>query len=491
MLLRISMALLLGILSLPLSFVEGQVLTVSESEKLSSNFLNYRVLGKNTSGVLIYKHKREREMIEIYDQNMALIRRKTLESSLQPVESVNVLLVEDGSVLHFYVHKTKRVHYLFAQAMDEGLLDKNPPQLLDSVDRREDGNWDEFMIRLSEDRSQVLVFRQSLKGAQSTGVLMRLFDTELRERWLDELSFDDIEKDMVLSDAFISNGGDVCIVQIRDLSKLRPESFPHAIIHMRPADFGVFRKLAMTESPEGRIREMAFSWDSRNNRIIGAGFFAESNRSFSSGLYFISASASGEWVARQFTPFHPDFIKSLSTRTSRKRDEIPVYNIQEIVARSDGGALLVAEYIHETSESYEYTDYDPYYGGYRTSTRYINYHEYEDIMLLMLEPDGMLAWEEIIRKKQVSREDRGRNSSFAMLNAHRQLFFIFNEDISYNTNVLQYNMDTRGKVNRSSMFNANSKELMLVPRRARQISGNEIVIPSIYKNNLAFVKLSY
>ncbi len=168
-----------------------------------------------------------------------------------------------------------------------------------------------------------------------------------------------------------------------------------------------------------------------------------------------------------------------------------MYDIQELIVRSDGGVVLISEFINETSEAYEYTDYDPYYGGYRTSSRYINYHEYEDILLIMIDPDGALSWEDVIRKKQVSREDHGRNSSFALLNVQSQLFFIFNEDISYNTNVLQYVLDTGGKINRNTMFNANTNEVMLVPRKARQVSGNEIIIPSIYKNNLAFVKLTY
>jgi hypothetical protein len=469
----------------------AQSLSISEAEKINTGLLNYRVLGKNSTGILVYKNKRDREVIETYDNSMALVRRKTLDMTLQPAESVNVLLMEDGSIVHVYVYKDKQAHYLEAQRMDERLIDIGPPQILDSLNRREDGNWDEFMIRHSNDRSRLLVYRQSLKGGQTIGIFMKLFDSKLQESWRDDLTIIEPDHDMLLQDAFVSDLGDVAFCFIRDNSRLRLETYPHTVLHFRAAEFGDFRRLEISDHADYRIREIAFSWDVQNNRLVGTGFYSEPGRSFASGVLFLSAQASGEWFNYTFTPFSPEFVKNLTGQSSKKREEIPMYDIQELIVRSDGGVVLISEFINETSEAYEYTDYDPYYGGYRTSTRYINYHEYEDILLIMIDPDGALSWEDVIRKKQVSREDHGRNSSFALLNVQSQLFFIFNEDISYNTNVLQYVLDTGGKINRNTMFNANTNEVMLVPRKARQVSGNEIIIPSIYKNNLAFVKLTY
>ncbi|MBI1191812.1 MAG: hypothetical protein GC205_01370 [Bacteroidetes bacterium] len=479
------------ILLLGAGLAQAQTLSVSEAEKISSAFLNYRILGKNNTGVLVYKHRKDRELIETYDDNMALVRRKTLDMQHQPAESVNVLLMADGSLIHFYVYKSNKVHYLEAQLMDERLVDVGEPVVLDSVNPREDGNWDEFMLRNSEDRSKVMVFRQSFRLGQVSGIQLRLFDAALRPLWADELLMDGKDKDMTLQDAFLSNRGDVAFVQVRDKVRLRAETYPHATLHFRPADFGLFRRQEVSGNLDVRIGELAFAWDVRNNRLVGAGFYSEAGRAYAAGVLYVATAASGEAPTEAFNAFSPELVKNLTGRSSKKREEIPLYDIQEIIVRSDGGFMLISEYISETSEAYEFTDYDPYYGGYRTSTRYINYHEYEDILLLMMEPDGTLSWEDVIRKKQVSREDHGRNSSFALLNTRNNLFFIFNEDISYNTNVLQYVMDTKGSLNRTSMFNANTNEVMLVPRKARQVSGNEIVIPSIYKNSLAFVKLTY
>ena len=469
----------------------AQALAVSEPERVNSTLLNYRVLGKNDGGVLIYKHRRDKEVIEAYDRNMALVRRKTLGTGGKTAETVNILLTPDGGLIHFYAYKEKRLEYLEAQRLDANLVDVGEAVLIDSVDNREEGNWDDFMVRQSLDLSLFIVFRMDARTTYLEGVHTRVINAQLQEVYRDLLVLEDSDGQMLLNDAFISDQGDLAFAFVRDQGRLRAESFPHVVLHIRPVDFGLFTRLVVDDLPEARVREIDFAWDQINNRLVGTGFYAENNRNFASGVLFFSAEANGQWKAKTFAPFSPDFVEDISGRSTRKRDEIPLYDVQNLIVRSDGGAVLVAEYVNESSEAYEYTDYDPYYGGYRTATRYINYHEYEDILLLMVDPDGTVHWDDVIRKKQVSREDFGRNSSFCMLNAQSRLFFIFNEDISYDTNVMQYVLDTKGTLHRDAILNADANEIMLVPRKALQVSGNEIVIPSLYKNNLAFVKLAY
>ena len=91
----------------------------------------------------------------------------------------------------------------------------------------------------------------------------------------------------------------------------------------------------------------------------------------------------------------------------------------------------------------------------------------------------------------MSREDRGVNSSYALVNIKDKCMFIFNEDIEQNANVLEYVMTATGELDRNSLFNANQQEVQIRPSSAQQISYNEIVIPSIYKKSLSFVKIKF
>ena len=71
------------------------------------------------------------------------------------------------------------------------------------------------------------------------------------------------------------------------------------------------------------------------------------------------------------------------------------YVIRDVVVRYDGGVLVMAEYRNENTESYQHTNYDPYY-GYRTSTEYVDYYNFEDVMVLSLTPAGGLDWYNVI-----------------------------------------------------------------------------------------------
>lgn len=169
---------------------------------------------------------------------------------------------------------------------------------------------------------------------------------------------------------------------------------------------------------------------------------------------------------------------------------LPVYQIGTIIPRVDGGALLVAEFYDKTVESYEFTNYDPYV-GYRTSTRQVEFYEYDDILLFSIKPDGTPSWNNVIRKKQISREDNGVNSSYGVLTLKDRCIFIFNEDVEQNSNVLQYEMSFTGELDRKSLFNANQQEVQIRPGSAEQIALNEIIIPSIYKKSLRFVRIKF
>ena len=469
----------------------AQDIHVSETEKVTSNFLSYRVIGKNSAGVLVYKHKRDRETIELFDANMGLVRRKTLPVGELNAETVKVELMEDD-LIHFYSFKVKRMQYLAAQRINSKLEDVGPQVLLDSFDRRADENWTTHYITRAEGGTNVMAYRVRTRTGDLLAVQSQVFDPKLKAVWEGEVAFDEPDRSMTLTEAFLSQSGCISYVLLRDEGRLRADSYPHIVVHSKSPGGGFSRSELASEVPKRRIREVKFAWDLAGDRMVAAGFFSDDNRPFAKGTFL----AAHDPVIAQFThstfqDFQEGFVKSLTGKTSRKREEIPIYEIQDLVIRSDGGAMVSAEYVNESAEAYEYTDYDPYYGGYRTSTRYINYHEYEDIILFNMEPDGTVTWDDVIRKKQVSREDYGKNSSYCLINARRKLFFIFNEEISYDTNVMQYSLEAGGELDRSALFNANANEVMLVPRKAKQVAGNEIVIPSVYKNSLSFVKLTF
>ena len=112
-------------------------------------------------------------------------------------------------------------------------------------------------------------------------------------------------------------------------------------------------------------------------------------------------------------------------------------------------------------------------------------------MALSVLPDGSLDWGKVLKKKQISEDDDGFFSSYCLSITPEKLNFIYNEEIYHKTNVSQYVMDKKGQFSRQYLFNAGDKNVLLVPRLGKQISSNEVLIPSYKRNYLSFVKVTY
>jgi hypothetical protein len=111
--------------------------------------------------------------------------------------------------------------------------------------------------------------------------------------------------------------------------------------------------------------------------------------------------------------------------------------------------------------------------------------------MISTRPDGSVDWTNVLRKKQISEDDEGFFSSYSIQTMDGQLRIVYNEEIFYKTNVNEYIVNAEGKANRNFLFNAGTKDLMLAPGIAKQISGRELLIPSFRNRSIKFVKITF
>jgi hypothetical protein len=196
-------------------------------------------------------------------------------------------------------------------------------------------------------------------------------------------------------------------------------------------------------------------------------------------------------LSESYVAFAPEFIAKIKgTRQGRATERLYTFVIDDIILRSDGGAIIVAESYHKTirprNSSAAVDPYGPYTFGEASTTYY-----FEELMVLSLSPTGDLQWKNVLIKSQVSSGDNGRFSSYITMNTGSEVAFIFNDEIRYRTNLVQYTIDPRGSVEREIIFNARKYDLFLMPQMGKQVSAREMVIPSYKKGKLRFVKLNY
>ncbi|HRG89945.1 MAG TPA: hypothetical protein PLW44_13055, partial [Chitinophagales bacterium] len=85
----------------------------------------------------------------------------------------------------------------------------------------------------------------------------------------------------------------------------------------------------------------------------------------------------------------------------------------------------------------------------------------------------------------------GAYSSFLVMNEKDRLRFLYLDDVSNNAVLNEYLLYSIGKTERNTLFNQEDRDLMLLPKMGKQISPNEVVIPSYRGNSLRLVKIIY
>lgn len=478
---------------LPAWQVHAQNVFMSDPEKLSTELTGFDILGKTRSNdVLIYKKYRSQDLVQIYDREMKLKRTKDITLKLDNYETVELIKLDD-EVFQFYTVKENKMIYLNYQRYNNDMERKGDPAKLDSTSLRLGDNFSEFRIMKSKKDAFVLIYKYEYSSGRIDKLYTMVVDDEGRISLRGNINLPDDDFSPDLIRVAITDGGRPVFLFENDNYNCRREKDEVHYLFIMPSNGDQYAKAEIgtaNDSLQSCIRDLNFEIENMSGDIIATGFTGDDNRDAMTGYTAMRISTSGSVMQHNTYAFTTAMLDNIAGITEKNMKYVPVYKVTQIIPRVDGGALVVGEFYEKTVENYENTVYDPYY-GYRTSTRQVEYFNYGDILLLSLNADGAIDWTNIIRKKQVSKEDKGINSSFALANCKQSLYFIFNEDIAQNSNVLQYQMVADGSLDRKSLFNPNQQEVELRNSAAKQISFNEIVIPSIYRRNITFVKVVF
>ncbi|MFN0275650.1 MAG: hypothetical protein ACKVPJ_07890 [Chitinophagales bacterium] len=475
-------------------YANAQNVFISTPEKLSTELIGFDILGKTKNGdLLIYKKYRFEDEVEVLDKQMQLKRKRDITLKLDNYETIELIKINE-EIFQFYTLKESKNLYLNLQKYNIDLEKKGDPKLIDSTSLRLSDNFSEFKIIKSKNDEFVLVYKYEYSNGRIDKLLSTVINSEGNTSQATTVSLATEGFAPELVKATISENGNPVFLFRNDLYNCRREKSTAHYLFIMPKAGNQFAKTEIhnaNDSLESCIREISFEIENKSGKIIAVGITGEDNKDAMLGYtFFVLDATSGNIMQHNTFTFTQEMLDNIAGVDEKKVKYVPTYRVAQIVPRLDGGALMIAEFYEKTVENYENTVYDPYY-GYRTSTRQVEYFEYSDLLLFSLNNNGAIDWSNIIRKKQVSKEDKGVNSSFALANCKESLYFIFNEDISQNNNVLQYQMLADGSLDRKSLFNPNQQEVELRTSAGKQISFNEIIIPSIYRRTIAFVKVVF
>ena len=445
----------------------SQDITLSEEYHYNSGD-GFILMGQVQDTILLFTEKGFDRTIEFFDARLKFLFSKELILE-EPRIHINLAIAREKDFTIIYSYEQRFNLFVRAVKFD---LRGNP---IDSVTLYEEKDFldlEHFSFVLSNDRSKVVLFRSS----KASELECLFFDLESHELVAYEtLHFEDSRVDTELLALVLSDSGNLALLFEKYNFAFRRSRHNH---HLFIYDtFGNLRNDFRADF-SGRL-SVSFNVDrdEKNNRFVVGGMFAPKSTTKAEGYYYYTFDENGLKQDIVFEPFTRDLLEQFTGKQRKPKNYIPDLVVRDLVMRNDGGLILIAEMQKEV---------------FRESVRrrYIDYH-YEDLILFSIEPDGSLFWTDVIRKYQLSYDDRARYSSFFLFETPSRLQLIFNDEIKNENTISEYEFSPLGNGRRKSLFSTDLHRLKLLFEDAEQLSNRAFAVPSMSNGKFRIVKIEY
>jgi hypothetical protein len=457
--------------------------------------------------------------IEKFDNNLNLV--KSIE--LELIEAGNKAYLEyflhlDGRLIMFtsYPDQTTKRNVLYAQRVNKQSLmpEKNKVKLAEinyeGNSRRNSGS---FSFRVSNDSSKILVFNTLPYGynePQQFGLIV--LDKQMNVLWQKDITLPYRDELFDVESFRVDNQGNAYMLGLlyKDKRRDKRRGAPNYEFKVFSyTDGGGSTQAYSVNVPDRFLTDMQIGI--RNNGdIVCAGFYSETGKLSIRGTFFLLIDAvTNEIKTRSFKEFDIDFITQNMTerevekakRREEKGGEVELfeYDLDKLIVRSDGGAMLIGEqYFVQTRTLTQYV-------GGRPSVQTVSYYYYNDIIMVNINGKGEIDWAVKIPKRQMSVDDGGFYSSYAMAINRDKIHFIYNDNpnnLDYtgvgkvssaggrNQVVIVASVNARGEVTRQPLGAGNSN-IIIRPKVCEQISYSEMILFGQKKRTQQFGKIVF
>ena len=364
-----------------------------------------------------------------------------------------------------------------------------------------------FAVDKSDDNSRILVFHNlPYKRGEAERYGFKVFDEKWKLIWEDEVSLPYEDNLFNVENLTIDNDGNVFVLgrvyreRAKEKVKRKP-NFDYSIIVYKQNKKEKEYKVRL---PEKFISDITFKINNVGN-IICSGYYSDKSTSALKGTFFMTIDASTSQILKQgHKDFPVDFLSEvIGEKKAEKGIELYEFDLTDFILRDDGGAVLVGEQYFVDAVTTTTTTAN---GGTTTRTNY--YYYYNDIIVTNINPDGSIAWNVAIPKRQKSVNDGGYYSSYAMSIVDDRLYFLYNDNIKNiekkNSNKVYYyygkgknsivtlaSIDVNGKLNRTAFFNSKEQKTVVRPKVCKQTGANELMIFGEIGKRYRFGKVSF
>ena len=381
-------------------------------------------------------------MIERYDSKPNLVKSSKIDLKFKKKRTVyeDVLMVDKKLYLFTsFNNRGKGKNYLFAQQIDKQKLTVTGKlMMIAEVDARI-ADIGSFGFTLSRDSTKLLVCaEQPNRRSTNEGFTISVFDGDMKLQWSKPVRLPYEDDRYRIAEYRLDNDGNVYMLGI---ASERPSLFrfmrsdpnyEYQILAYRGN--GIDTATYRINSGDKFITNLTARIDGKGH-LVCTGFYSDKGTFSIKGTYFCRLDPVGRNIYNEHSEaFDYDFVTAnysrlgksiadwaIKNNDARREPELYRYKLDQLILRSDGGALLVAEQFYIVTNTY--TDFNG-----RTITDYTYY--YNDVIVVNISPDGNIEWASRVPKRQVTRNDGGYYSSYTHCVAGDRIYVAFNDSPS-------------------------------------------------------------
>lgn len=461
--------------------------------------------------------------VEKYNMGMKLV--KTGEIKLQykkkDLEFEDIKLIGDKLYLFTsYRNKKRKINYLFSQTISKkSLKPRKDIQIVAQIPAKTALNSSSFGIEFSRDSSKVLFFGElPYQANKPERYQIQVCNKDLEPIWNKDIELPYVDQKFSIENYRVDRDGNVHVLGVvySDANRKRRKGKP------------TYKYTLLTYSPDGSldkeykidlgdkfITDLTFRIQKDGNPVC-AGFYSDRNSYSVRGTYFFKINKNTGEIYNQGTKdFDFEFLTALMSDRQKKKAEkaeaqndekrqaeLFEYDLDKLILRSDGGAVLVAEQFYVKVQNERYRDFN----GYWQNRRNYHYH-YNDVIVVNIAPDGNVDWATHVPKRQITTNDGGYFSSYSVAVTGKAVYLVFNDNgknfdkekpankiFSFNGNrsvVALAEIKPDGTVNKYPLFSNREEGVLTRPKVSKQTRADELIIYGEKNRKYKFAKVVF
>ena len=467
-------------------------------------------LGGFTSGGQVY--------LEYYNLEGSLKRTEKYELKYQgkKLDYEDFVLVNGQLyLLVSFNNEAKKKNYLFYQKLTPRLVATGDLVKVGEIDSRDKYREGAFGVTFSRDSSRMLIYSElPNRKSEPERFALQVFDNQFNELWKKDITLPYGDESFAIEEYRVDDKGNIFMLGViyQDRSRVRRQGKPtYQYVVLAYLQDGTETQEYRIDPKDKFITDLTFRIANDGN-LICSGFYSERGNYSIKGTYYLRMDPhTKEILQATIAPFDFDFLTEYLTENQRERarsaeergdadkaPELYQYKLDELILRSDGGAVLMAEQFFVRERIYRYWD---------GTVRYDYFYYYNDIIVVNIRPDGTIEWSARIPKRQETLNDEGIYSSYALATVRDRFYFIYNDNVRNISNEgdkdRRYNLNSRNSVVAMTevrkdgsqttypLFSNNDADIITRPKICRQTGSRRMLVYGERGRDFRFAKLEF